>query len=50
MDNSMLIPILSLGTISAVLVFALWSRERTLKRKNDENAPKSRLASDAPDR
>lgn len=49
MESSILIPVLSLGTIAAVLAFALWSRARTLKRKEDDTAPKSRFASDAPD-
>lgn len=41
--------ILFLLTALAVCVWALASRQATLKRKQDPNAPKSTLAKDAPD-
>lgn len=50
MTTTWLISILAFGTLGAVLVFAAWSRKRTIERMEDDNAPKSRLASDAPDR
>ena len=51
MDIPLLIPsLLSIGTIGAVIAFALWSRKRTIDRMNDDTAPKSRLAEDAPNR
>lgn len=51
MDIPFLFPaLLSIGTIGAVIVFALWSRKRTIDRMQDDDAPKSRLAKDAPNR
>lgn len=50
MDIPFLIPaLLSIGTIGAVIAFALWSRKSTIERMEDENAPKSNLAKDGPD-
>ena len=49
MDALTLIPTLFLITASAVIIFALWSKERTERRKNDDSAPKSTLAADGPD-
>lgn len=44
-----LITILALFTLLAVTVFALVSKERVERRRKDPEAPKSRLAADAPD-
>lgn len=41
--------ILALGTLLAVIVFALISKNRTEKRRHDPDAEKSTLAKDAPD-
>jgi hypothetical protein len=41
-----LIPVLSLGTLLAVAVLALISKERTKDRMRDPNAPVSTLAKD----
>ncbi len=49
MDTSLFLPILTFGTMFAVAVFALVSKERTEKRRKDPNAPKSTLAKDGPD-
>jgi hypothetical protein len=49
MDTSLFLPILTFGTMFAVAVFALVSKERTEKRRKDPNSPKSTLAKDAPD-
>ncbi len=46
MDFSSLIPLLSLITLLAVAVFALWSKGRTEERRHDPNAPISTLAKD----
>lgn len=43
-----IVPFLSLFTLLAVAVFALWSKERTEERRHDPNAPKSTLAKDGP--
>lgn len=49
MDIPFLFPaLLSLGTIGVVVIFALWSRSRTVKRMEDDNASKSSLAKDGP--
>jgi len=49
MDIPFLVPsLLSIGTIGAVIVFALWSRRRTIERMEDDNAQKSSLAKDGP--
>ncbi|MGR3433621.1 MAG: hypothetical protein ACU0CO_01830 [Shimia sp.] len=45
MDNGLII-ILPLATFAAFLAFALWSKGRTEKRKDDDAAPKSSLAVD----
>jgi len=50
MTTDTLIIVLALMTLVAVLVFALISKRRVEKRMRDENAPKSTLAKDAPDR
>ncbi|HKK97120.1 MAG TPA: hypothetical protein VJ928_02995 [Marivita sp.] len=49
MDAFTIIPTLFLMTAGAVIVFALVSKERTERRKKDDNAPKSTLAADGPD-
>lgn len=49
MDVGYLLGILALGTMAAVIVIALWSKNRTEKRRHSD-APKSTLAKDAPDR
>ena len=49
-DIVVLLPALALFTLTAVCVVALWSKEVTERRKNDPNAPKSRLAADGPSR
>ncbi|TAG18965.1 MAG: hypothetical protein EAZ40_11035 [Rhodobacterales bacterium] len=41
-----LVPVLALGTLLAVAVFALISKERTKDRMRDPNAPVSTLAKD----
>ncbi len=48
MDLIWLLPLLALGTISAVLIFALVSKEKVEARRADPNARKSTLAADAP--
>ncbi|SHG78884.1 hypothetical protein [Marivita hallyeonensis] len=48
MEITQLIVVLFLGTISAVLIFALVSKWRVEKRMADDSAPKSTLAADAP--
>lgn len=50
MDPFWLIPLLSMVTLLAVAIFALVSKWRVDKRREDPDAPKSRLAADAPDR
>lgn len=44
-----LLPILSLFTLGAVIVFALYSKYRTKERKADPNDPGSSLARETPD-
>lgn len=46
MDFTYLIVVLALGTLFAGLVFALVSKAKVEKRKDDPNAPKSTLAAD----
>ncbi len=41
-----IVPLLGLGTLLAVAVFALISKERTEARRHDPNAPISTLAKD----
>ncbi len=48
MDLIWLLPLLALGTISAVLIFALVSKEKVEARRADPDARKSTLAADAP--
>jgi hypothetical protein len=48
MTAEFLVPLLALMTILAAIVFALVSKHRTEQRLEDPNAPKSRLAQDAP--
>lgn len=48
MDITFLLVILALATLGAVTIFALVSKSRTEKRMKDDDAPKSRLAEDAP--
>jgi hypothetical protein len=49
MDIPFLFPaLLSLGTIGAVVAFAVWSRRSTVERMEDPKAPKSSLAKDGP--
>jgi len=50
MDFFWLIPFLSLVTLLALAIFALVSKERVERRREDPDAPKSTLAKDAPDR
>ena len=50
MDSLWIIPILAMVTLLAVAIFALVSKWRVEQRREDPNAPKSRLAKDAPDR
>lgn len=50
MDIGYLLGILSLGTMAAVIIFALVSKTRTEQRMADDDAPKSRLAEDAPNK
>lgn len=50
MDMVWLVPLLALGTLLCVAVFALVSKAKVEKRRDDPNAPKSTLAADSPDR
>ncbi|GIT87439.1 MULTISPECIES: hypothetical protein [Roseobacter] len=50
MDITYLVALLFLVTLSAVLVFAVVSKARTEKRMKDDDARKSTLAKDAPDK
>lgn len=47
MTTEVFIPVLSFGTLLAVAAFAYISRQKTLQRMEDDDAPKSTLASDA---
>lgn len=49
MSLDILLPILTFGTMGAVIVFALISQQRTLNRLHNPNAPKSSLARRTPD-
>ena len=49
MTAEFLVPLLALMTMLACIIFALVSKHRTEDRLHDPNAPKSRLAKDAPD-
>lgn len=46
MEMTTLIVVLSLGTMLALIVFALASKAKTEQRLNDPNTEKSTLASD----
>jgi hypothetical protein len=48
MDGSFLLPALAFATLGIVLVLAIISKRKTDARRDDPNAPKSTLASDAP--
>jgi hypothetical protein len=48
MDYTYFVPLLSLFTLLAVCVFALFSKARVEKRLHDPDAPKSTLAKDGP--
>lgn len=48
METFPLLAVLALTTFAIVIVGALWSRHKTLKRKKDDSIPKSSLAVDAP--
>lgn len=47
MDFSFIVPLLALGTLLAVCVFAMVSAARTEQRRHDPNAPVSSLAKDS---
>lgn len=49
MDYFALVPILALGTLLAVCIFALVSKARVEERRHDPEAPKSTLAKDGPE-
>ena len=49
MDYATFVPTLALVTLLAVAIFALWDKNKTERRKQDPNAPKSTLAKDTPD-
>jgi hypothetical protein len=48
MNFAYIVPLLSLGTLLAVCVFALVSKARVEERRRDPHAPKSTLAVDGP--
>ena len=48
MDVSFFLPLLTLFTLLAVLIFAMVSKARVEKRRHDPDAPKSTLAKDGP--
>ncbi len=48
MTAEFIVPLLALMTMLAFIVFALVSKHRTEEKLDDPNAPKSRLAKDAP--
>jgi len=47
-DYAWLVPLLGLGTILSVVVFALVSKKNTEDRMDDPTVPKSTLAKDGP--
>lgn len=47
---SMVVPFLFFFTLGAVIVFALVSKKKTEARMEDDSAPKSTLAEDAPNK
>ncbi len=48
MDYAWIVPMLALGTLLSVAVFALVSKAKIEERRHDPNAPKSTLAKDGP--
>lgn len=48
MDTMFFLPLLTMFTLLAVVIFALVSKHRTEKRRHDPDAPKSTLAKDGP--
>lgn len=48
MDLNWFLPLLTLITLLAVVLFALLSKKKTEGRRHDPNAPKSSLAPDSP--
>ncbi|QYK41454.1 MAG: hypothetical protein KF887_19170 [Paracoccaceae bacterium] len=46
MDIDFLVPLLALGTLLSVCIFALVSKARIEERRHDPHAPKSTLAAD----
>ncbi len=48
MDTTFFLPLLTMITLLAVVIFALVSKHRTEQRRHDPNAPKSTLAKDGP--
>ncbi|MCR9109787.1 hypothetical protein [Marivita sp. XM-24bin2] len=48
MTAEFIVPLLALMTMLTFIVFALVSKQRTEEERADPNAPKSRLAEDAP--
>lgn len=50
MDAPFLIALLALATMGIFVITALFGKSRTEARRKDDDAPKSRLAKDAPNR
>ncbi|MBU2360998.1 MAG: hypothetical protein KKB02_19030 [Alphaproteobacteria bacterium] len=48
MDFNFLLPLLAMFTLLAALVFSLYSKAVTEKKRKDPYAPKSSLAKDGP--
>ncbi|MEL6915725.1 MAG: hypothetical protein AAFP13_14605 [Pseudomonadota bacterium] len=48
METFPLLAILAFTTFGLIIAGALWSRKKTLDRKEDDTVPKSSLAVDAP--
>ncbi len=48
MDNTWIVPLLSLLTLLAIVVFALVSKAKIEERRHDRSQPKSTLAKDGP--
>ena len=48
MDGEFLLPALAFMTLGAVIALALWSKRRTERRMQNDDAPKSSLAKDGP--
>jgi hypothetical protein len=48
MDFNFLLPLLAMFTLLAALVFSLYSKAATDRKRKDPNAPKSSLATDGP--